>query len=227
MSDPSSRDVSSGGGNSVSPWLHSPWKRLIDLVIAVPLSILATPFVVIAAIGIRLTSPGPVLFRQQRAGHRGEPFQMLKLRTMRQPSSDVSSPSGIDDDESRLIRFGRLLRRFSIDELPQLINVLRGDMSIIGPRPLLVQYNERYDALQKCRLLARPGLTGLSQVTMRNAGDWNQKLSVDAHYVSRASLGLDLRIFVRSIRTVVTGAGVSATGHATMPEFNPRQPSPD
>lgn len=197
---------------------------MLDLLIAIPASVIAIPIVAVSAIGIRLTSPGSVFFRHQRAGHNGEPFVVLKLRTMRE------LPPGIDPttvpDADRLTRFGIFLRRFSLDELPQLINVLRGDMSIVGPRPLPVPYNTRYTPEQRRRLLARPGLTGLSQSITRNSGEWPQKLALDVQYIGRASLLLDLKIILGTFRVVLAGAGVSAPGHATMPELTGSETEP-
>lgn len=210
-----------------TPWVNSPVKRVLDVVIASLLFTVLLPILLIGAVGVRLTSSGPILFRHVRAGRHGRPISVLKLRTMRQ--TDVHGPreSSPEDDEARLTPYGRFLRRFSIDELPQLVNVILGDMSIVGPRPLPVPYVERYSASQRCRLVARPGLTGLSQVEVRNAGDWDQKLSLDAEYVSRATMALDIRIFFRTIGTVLRGSGINAAGFATMPEFKREQQSLD
>lgn len=211
----------------VSGWANSPVKRVLDIACSAPALILVSPVLLLAAIGIRLSSPGPVLFRHTRAGRDGKPFDVLKLRTMRSPS-DVRPSDGLDsDDAARLTSFGRFLRRFSIDELPQFFNVIKGDMSIVGPRPLPLQYIGRYSETQRCRLLTRPGLTGLSQVKVRNGGDWDEKLSLDAEYISRASVLLDVRILLGTIRTVLLGSGVSAPGHATMPEFRQDQRESD
>lgn len=223
------------GGKPVAAWLSAPAKRLADLIIVIPLAVIAAPLVLLGVLAMQSTSPGSILYRQQRAGHHGVAFSVLKLRTMRHPRDDErdgdrnqggedGTSVSFDDDEERLTRVGRFLRRFSIDELPQLINVIRGEMSIVGPRPLPLQYVARYSDIQKCRLLARPGLTGLSQMTVRNAGTWEEKLNLDAEYVARASLRLDLGILLGTIRTVLVGTGVSAPGHATMPEFN-REPT--
>jgi lipopolysaccharide/colanic/teichoic acid biosynthesis glycosyltransferase len=136
---------------------------------------------------------------------------------MRNVSIQEQTSSVSDGD--RLTRFGSFLRRYSIDELPQLINVMRGDMSIVGPRPLPMPYNTRYTPEQRRRLLARPGLTGLSQATTRNSSEWPQKLALDVEYITRASFLLDLKIILGTFRVVLTGSGVAAPGHATMPEF--------
>jgi lipopolysaccharide/colanic/teichoic acid biosynthesis glycosyltransferase len=136
-------------------------------------------------------------------------------------------PSGeLAPDDQRLTAVGRWLRRTSIDELPQVWNVLTGSMSLIGPRPLPRQYDALYSGPQRVRLLARPGITGLSQVTLRNAGDWKDKLALDTQYVTTASLRLDLSILARTVTAVVSGRGVSASGHVTMPEFTGDTPEP-
>jgi len=208
-------------------WVNSSVKRALDVIVASLLFIVLLPVLTIGAIGVRLTSPGPILFRHVRAGRNGRLISVLKLRTMRHTEAHGPHEPSPEDDEARLTPYGRFLRRFSIDEVPQLVNVIRGDMSIIGPRPLPVPYVERYSASQRCRLVARPGLTGLSQVEVRNAGDWDQKLSLDADYVSRATMALDIRIFFRTLGVVLRGSGINAPGFATMPEFKREQPSPD
>lgn len=200
-------------------WVNSSTKRFLDVIMAAVLLMITFPVLALAAIGVRVTSRGPILFKHERAGRNGRPVTILKLRTMRQSNSLNRQDESFEDDSERLTPYGRFLRRFSIDELPQFFNVLRGDMSIIGPRPLPMIYVERYSESQRCRLVARPGLTGLSQVEVRNSGSWDEKLSLDAQYVSQASPALDVRIFFRTIRTILTGSGVSAPGHATMPEF--------
>lgn len=158
----------------------------------------------------------PVLFHQRRAGLDGRPITIAKLRTM----TDHRDDSGklLADDE-RLTALGRRLRRSSLDELPQLWTVLKGDMSLVGPRPLPTAYVDRYSAEQRRRLDVKPGITGWSQIHGRNALSWPDKLALDVWYVDNVSLRLDLRILRRTIRAVVGGDGVSAEGHATMPEF--------
>ncbi len=215
----------SGATTPSSPWLLARGKRLLDQVIALPALIVAAPIIFLGALGIRLTSRGPVFFRHPRAGLHGQEFIVLKLRTMRDVAPGVA-PSSLSDDE-RLTRFGSFLRRYSLDELPQLINVVRGEMSIVGPRPLPVLYVSEYTDQQRRRLLARPGLTGLSQVTTRNGSDWPHKLALDSEYVDQASLSLDLRIILKTFRTVISGSGLAAPGHATMPEFTATPPASD
>ncbi|MBN9106396.1 MAG: sugar transferase [Propionibacteriaceae bacterium] len=159
----------------------------------------------------------PVLFRQPRPGLNGKVFTLVKFRTML--SEDASR--GLVTDEQRLTRFGRALRATSLDELPTLWNVLRGDMSLVGPRPLRVEYLSRYDAEQMHRHDVRPGVTGLAQVSGRNSISWDEKFTYDLRYVRDLSLRLDLRILRQTFAQVFSGKGVSQAGHVTMPEFMP------
>ena len=185
-------------------------KRGLDFCAALFLLIVASPLLAVAATAVRLTMGGPVLFRQTRAGREGSLFTLLKLRTMR---------GGLADDAARLTPLGRCLRATSIDELPQLWNVLRGDMSLVGPRPLLPEYLPRYSPAQARRHAVRPGITGLAQVCGRNTLGWPERLALDVRYVEQRSLGLDLWILWRTARTVLRRDGISAAGHVTMPEF--------
>lgn len=199
-----------------SPWLGSRTKRAIDVVASGAALLVAAPVLLVAMVAIVVTSRGGPFFRQTRAGRFGDPFMVVKLRTMRRVSPGVgAAPS----DAERLTGVGRVLRRSSLDELPQLWNVLKGEMSLVGPRPLHLRYVERYGERQRRRLDARPGLTGWAQVRGRNAITWQQKFELDVDYVESASLALDARIIALTVRTVVAGSGVSADDHATMPEF--------
>jgi sugar transferase EpsL len=168
------------------------------------------PLLAMVALIVRVALGRPVLFRQRRPGRGGAPFDLLKFRTMRE---------GVGEDAERLVRLGRLLRSTSLDELPQLWNVLRGDMSLVGPRPLLMQYLERYTKEQSRRHEMKPGLTGWAQVNGRNALGWESRLALDVWYVDHWSLALDLRILARTAQTVVARRGISGEGSATMPEF--------
>lgn len=191
-------------------------KRAFDLAVAVPAGLLLLPLGVFLAGLVRLRLGSPVLFRHVRPGRGGEPFTLYKLRTMR----DLRDERGeLLPDEERLTPLGRLLRRTSLDELPELWNVLRGDMSLVGPRPLLLEYLPRYSADQARRHEVLPGLTGLVQVTGRNALTWEEKFDRDVWYVDHLSLALDLRILLLTPFAVVRREGVSARGHATMPIF--------
>ena len=189
-------------------------KALFDRTFAFAAFLLLSPLLAaIAFLVARLDGP-PILFRQARPGLNGKPFEMLKFRTMR--GEDKGSGS---TDEHRLTRLGRILRQTSLDELPQLWNVLAGDLSLVGPRPLLLRYLPRYTPRQARRHLVRPGMTGWAQVNGRNALDWAQKLELDVWYVEHWSLWLDLRILCRTLARVLQRSGISREGHATMPEF--------
>lgn len=189
-------------------------KRILDLAVAVPLAVVTAPVQAVVAGAIRMTMGRPVLFRQDRPGLRGETFTILKFRTML-----TEEAAGTKDDAVRLTPLGRLLRSTSIDELPTLWNVVRGDMSLVGPRPLLTSYLSRYSPEQSRRHDVRPGLTGLAQVRGRNSLTWEEKFGFDLEYVDSQSLRLDLRIIVETVMTVVRRTGISAAGNATMPEF--------
>jgi len=184
-------------------------KRALDLALLALLSVPAGTVGLACAAAVRLDSRGPALFRQERVGLRGETFEVLKFRTM------VDNPDGnpLFPDDAVITRAGRVLRRLSLDELPQLVNVLRGDMSIVGPRPTLAYQVEQYDAFQRRRLEVRPGLTGLAQVNGRNALTWGDRIVWDVRYVDRASLRMDLSILARTLQVILRGEGVS--GHPT------------
>ncbi|MCO5312197.1 MAG: sugar transferase [Microthrixaceae bacterium] len=175
---------------------------IVVLLIAAPVVI---PVGLMCALAIRLDSSGPALFRQERVGKGGVPFTVFKFRTM------VNESNPIVPDASRITRVGKILRRFSLDELPQLINVANGTMSIVGPRPTLQYQVDRYSDFQRRRLEVRPGLTGLAQVNGRNALSWERRIELDVEYVERQSLLLDLQIITRTIKTVLSGEGID--GH--------------
>lgn len=191
-------------------------KRALDVVGAATGLVATAPVMAVVAAAVRVDLGSPVLFRQQRPGLGGAPFQMMKFRTMRDA---VDSSGRALPDGERLTRLGKLLRATSLDELPELWNVLRGDMSLVGPRPLLMQYLGRYSATQRRRHEVRPGITGLAQVSGRNALSWDDKFALDVRYVDEWSLGLDLSILLRTVRAVVRRDGISHGGDATMPEF--------
>jgi lipopolysaccharide/colanic/teichoic acid biosynthesis glycosyltransferase len=191
-------------------------KRLVDLAIAVPAIVLLTPTLVILALAVAALLGRPVLFRQKRPGLHGRPFTILKFRTM----TDTRGPDGsLLPDDDRLRPFGRWLRSTSLDELPELWNVVRGDMSIVGPRPLLMQYLPRYSLRQAKRHDVRPGLTGWAQISGRNALSWDEKFELDVWYVENWTFGLDLKILAATLQSVLRRHGISAEGSATMPEF--------
>lgn len=187
-------------------------KRTVDVVLATIGLLITSPLFLIAGIAILFGSRRPLLFRQVRPGLRGDPFTLLKFRTMR-PLSDGAT------DAARLTRVGRTLRSLSLDELPELWNVLRGDMSLVGPRPLLMEYLDRYTADQARRMDVKPGLTGLAQVEGRNALSWEDRFALDIWYVDNASFWLDLKIIAKTVGVVFRRHGISAEGEATMPEF--------
>lgn len=190
-------------------------KRLLDLALTTPALLASLPVQALTALAIRTRMGSPVLFRQQRPGLDGEPFEMLKFRTMLLPDPE----RGLVSDEDRMTRLGSFLRSTSLDELPTLWNIVKGDMSVVGPRPLLMQYLGRYTPEQARRHEVRPGLTGLAQVSGRNAISWEEKFAHDVEYVDTHSLSLDLRIIVRTALQVLRRDGISADGAVTMPEF--------
>lgn len=191
-------------------------KRLMDLVGATTGLMAGAPAMLGAAAAIRLTMGAPVLFRQQRPGLHGKPFGLYKFRTM----TDARGPDGeLLPDAERLTRVGQFIRSTSLDELPQLLNVLKGEMSLVGPRPLLMRYLARYSERQAKRHEMKPGITGLPGVRGRNALSWAKKFELDVQYVENWSLGLDLEILLQTVAQVLRRDGISSSGHATMPEF--------
>ena len=191
-------------------------KRSFDLLVACVTLILFMPVLFIVAVLIRLNLGSPVLFHQTRPGLQGKPFMMYKFRTMAEADNTnrVALP-----DESRLSPFGRFLRASSLDELPELWNVLKGDMSLVGPRPLLMEYLPLYTPDQARRHEVRPGITGWAQVNGRNALSWEEKFKLDIWYVDHRSLWLDIKILWLTVRKVLLREGINAEGEATMPRF--------
>jgi len=191
-------------------------KRAFDLLGAGIGGILLAPVTALIALLVRWKLGRPVLFRQTRPGLHAKPFELVKFRTM----TDERGPDGeLLPDEQRLPPFGRFLRSTSLDELPELWNVAKGDMSLVGPRPLLMEYLPRYSARQARRHEVRPGLTGWAQVNGRNAPDWDTRLEMDVWYVENRTFWLDLKILARTVLAVVKRDGVTAEGHATVPFF--------
>lgn len=191
-------------------------KRLLDLGCTIPLLIGFSPIIGLAAICIGYEMGRPIFFTQQRPGLGGKPFKLIKFRTMR-PLRD-GEDAGVSDG-SRITRLGAFLRQTSVDELPTLWNVLVGDMSLVGPRPLLMQYLDRYSAQQARRHEVKPGITGWAQVNGRNAISWEEKFELDVWYVDHASILLDLRILALTALKVLSRDGISHQGQATMHEF--------
>lgn len=191
-------------------------KRLLDIVIALLALILLSPILIMVALLVRKNLGSPVLFQQERPGLHGLPFKMIKFRTMK----DAYNAQGEAlPDSERLTAFGKLLRSTSLDELPELWNVLKGEMSIVGPRPLLMEYLPLYNPEQARRHEVRPGITGYAQVNGRNAISWEQKFKLDTWYVDHQSLWLDIKIMLKTVKKVLIRDGIHAEGEATMSKF--------
>jgi len=191
-------------------------KRIFDLIIAlIGLIILAVPFLIIAVI-LKLTSKDSVFFKQPRPGKNGNIFHLIKFRTMKNRRDEQGN---LLPDEERITKIGKFLRKLSLDELPELWNVLRGELSLVGPRPLLVDYLDRYSPEQARRHEVKPGITGWAQVNGRNAITWEEKFKYDVWYIDNWSLKLDIKIIIMTIMKVIKGEGISQPGQATMEEF--------
>ncbi len=191
-------------------------KRFCDLLIAIPATLLLAPVMGLVAGIVRLRLGRPIFFRQRRPGLYGRPFVMYKFRTMTDQHDTLGN---LLPDAERLTRFGRFLRSSSLDELPELFNVLKGDMSLVGPRPLLMQYLERYTPEQMRRHDVRPGITGWAQVNGRNAISWEEKFTLDVWYVDNQSLWIDIHILFLTIWKILRREGIAQPGQATMEEF--------
>ncbi len=196
--------------------LASRSKRIFDIVVAGSALIILSPLVLLTALVVAVSFGRPLFHRSYRAGLHAEDFLVWKFRTM---TNACDAQGTLLSDEQRLTKVGRLIRRLSLDELPQLFNIVRGDMSIVGPRPLPSLYINRYSASQRVRLEVRPGLTGLAQINGRNNLSWSKRLALDTNYVEQWSFGTDLRIIVRTVGKVLKADGVSAEGIATGHEF--------
>lgn len=195
-------------------------KRTFDVVVSLPVYVASLPVQGVIALAVAKDLGRPVIFTQERPGLNGKPFKLRKFRTMRE-SSPGMTPA---DDAARLTPFGRWLRATSLDELPTLWNVVRGDMSLVGPRPLLMSYLDRYSLEQARRHEVRPGVTGLAQVRGRNSLGWDEKFALDVEYVDTRSLSMDLRILAETVITVFRRDGISHAGQATMHEFTGPRP---
>jgi len=190
-------------------------KRVLDIVLAAVGLIVLSPVFVVVTLVLWLRAGRPILFRQTRPGLAGRPFVLYKFRTMTDPRAEAGSGT----DARRLTPLGRRLRETSLDELPELWNVLKGDMSLVGPRPLLMSYLERYSPAQMRRHEVKPGITGWAQIHGRNDTTWDERLAQDVWYVDNRSLLLDARILLRTVLLVLRREGIASVGHATMPEF--------
>jgi sugar transferase EpsL len=194
-------------------------KRVLDIAIVLPAVVLLAPILACIALLVRVKLGRPVLFLQMRPGLMEQPFKIYKFRTM---TDERDAQGNLLPDNERLTRFGRLLRTTSIDELPELVNVLKGDMSLVGPRPLLMQYLDRYSTEQARRHEVKPGLTGWAQVNGRNDISWEEKFKMDVWYVDHYSFWLDLKIIGMTVLKVLKREGISQRGMATAAEFNPQ-----
>ncbi|MFI5047350.1 MAG: sugar transferase [Acidimicrobiia bacterium] len=199
-------------------------KRGVDVLVAAVGLIVLSPLLLVVAVLVRLRMGSPVLFRQSRPGLHGRPFELVKFRTMTDARTATGAPA---PDDERLTALGRWLRRTSLDELPELLNVLAGDMSLVGPRPLLAEYLPLYSPEQARRHDVRPGITGWTQVNGRNALSWDDKFAFDVWYVDHRSFRVDAAILARTVKQVLTGHGVSAPGHATMEPFRGSAQEPE
>jgi sugar transferase EpsL len=193
---------------------YDPIKRALDVAVAGAVLVVLLPLLAVITAAVALIDGRPVFFRQRRPGLGGKPFTILKFRTM-----SHAPECGCEGDRHRITRLGRFLRSTSLDELPEFYNVLKGEMSLVGPRPLLTEYLGRYTTEQARRHEVKPGLTGLAQVQGRNDVDWSRRLELDVWYVDHRGLLLDLQIVMRTIGVVFSRRGIHAEGHATMPEF--------
>jgi lipopolysaccharide/colanic/teichoic acid biosynthesis glycosyltransferase len=182
--------------------------RVLDVVLAAALLVVTAPLLALAALAIRLESHGPVFYRQLRVGRDGRPFELWKLRTMVPGAESMGAGIYVIEGDPRITRSGRLLRRFSLDELPNLVNVVRGEMSIVGPRPTVQEQVDRYTDRQRRRLEVRPGITGWAQINGRTSLPWPERIELDVWYVEHRSLRLDLRILARTARMLATGHGL-------------------
>jgi len=188
--------------------VREPLRRVFDVLVSGSVLLVTSPVVALAMLAIRLESPGHPIYRQRRIGKDGHPFDVLKLRTMVSGAEKMGAGLAVDDGDSRITRVGALLRRTSVDELPNLVNVLRGEMSIIGPRPTVPVQVAQYTARQRGRLALKPGITGWAQVNGRASLPWPERIELDLWYVEHASLRLDLRILWLTVRMLVTGHGL-------------------
>jgi lipopolysaccharide/colanic/teichoic acid biosynthesis glycosyltransferase len=182
--------------------------RALDVALAAALLVVGAPLLALAALAIRLESRGPVFYRQLRVGRDGEPFQLWKLRTMVPGAESMGAGIYVIEGDSRITRVGRLLRRFSLDELPNLVNVLKGEMAMVGPRPTVQEQVDRYTDRQRRRLEVKPGITGWAQINGRTSLPWPERIELDVWYVENRSLRLDLRILLRTARMLATGHGL-------------------
>lgn len=189
---------------------------MFDRTLAVLLLLCFSPFLLLIAVFVKINIGSPILFKQKRAGIHGKPFYIYKFRTM---TNKVDANGELLPDRDRLTRFGKFLRNFSLDELPQLINIIRGEMSFVGPRPLFVEYVDRYTLEQSKRLAVKPGITGWAQVNGRNSISWEEKFALDVWYVENRTIWLDVKIILLTLKKVLKSEGIRHKDHETMPIF--------
>jgi lipopolysaccharide/colanic/teichoic acid biosynthesis glycosyltransferase len=183
-------------------------RRAVDIAVSATVLVLSSPLLAVAVVAIRFESRGPALYRQRRIGVHGRPFEVLKLRTMVDGAESIGAGLAVNENDSRITRVGALLRRTSLDELPNLLNVLRGEMSLIGPRPTVPVQVDQYTPRQRGRLAIKPGITGWAQVNGRASLPWSERIELDLHYIEHRSLALDLRILWRTPALVLGGSGL-------------------
>jgi lipopolysaccharide/colanic/teichoic acid biosynthesis glycosyltransferase len=188
-------------------------RRAIDIAVSAAVLVLSAPLLALAMLAIRLETPGPVIYRQRRIGLDGHPFDVLKLRTMVDGAERIGAGLAVNENDPRITRVGALLRRFSLDELPNLVNVLRGEMSLIGPRPTLPVQVEQYTERQRQRLRLRPGITGWAQVNGRASLPWSQRIELDLYYIEHRSPALDLKILWRTLAMLLAGGEIYKGEH--------------
>ncbi|MED1089133.1 sugar transferase [Bacillus paramycoides] len=192
-------------------------KRLFDLFVSLSLLVFLLPLIIIVAVLVRIKLGSPIIFKQQRPGLHGVPFFLYKFRTM---TDEEDSEGNVLPDDVRFTRFGGFLRKYSLDELPQLFNVIKGDLSLVGPRPLLMEYLELYTEEQAKRHNVRPGITGWAQVNGRNAISWEEKFDFDVWYAKKRTFWLDMKILLLTVKKVFKSEGINQVGHVTVEKFN-------
>jgi lipopolysaccharide/colanic/teichoic acid biosynthesis glycosyltransferase len=205
--------VLGGGAGNPLTIVRAVIRRAIDIVVSASLLALSSPVLVAAMIAIRLETPGPVIYRQRRIGLDGHPFDVLKLRTMVDGAENIGAGLAVNEGDPRITRVGAVLRRASLDELPNLVNVLRGEMSLIGPRPTLPFQVDQYSERQRRRLQMRPGITGWAQVNGRASLPWAERIELDIHYIENRSLALDLEILWRTVAMILAGGDLYKGEH--------------
>ena len=199
--------------------MYTPIKRIIDIVLSGVGIIVLSPLLLVLCIAIKLDSPGPILFKQKRVGIHKKHFMIYKFRTMRTDTPKDMPTHMLSNPEQYITRTGKFLRKTSLDELPQIFNIFKGDMSIVGPRPLLVQYLPLYNERQRHRHDVRPGLTGWAQVHGRNSISWEEKFDYDIYYVANIAITLDISILFKTFKTVIKRDGINSESDATMEDF--------